>query len=121
LSQDLKAPFSSKHVSGCHTQKDTCVKLGPKNEKRKPSAISKVHETTAQLWTQNEANKMGCGGSHYHHWVLLMRRVEELVSLHLQSVMTTKQHQETQVSRFLGKYVKDTVKEVNSVQTDLRN
>jgi hypothetical protein len=64
---------------------------------------------------------MGCGGAHYHHWVLLMRRVEELVSLHLQSVMTTKQHQETQVSRFLGEYVKDTVKEVNSVQTDLRN
>ena len=64
---------------------------------------------------------MGCGGSHYHHWVLLVHRVEVLVSLHLQSVMTTKQHQETQVSRFLGKYVKDTVKEVNSVQTDLRN
>ena len=74
-----------------------------------------------QLWTQNQANKMGCGGSNYHHWVLLMRRVEVLVSLHLQAVMTTKQHQETQVSRFLGKHVTDTVKEVNSVQTDLGN
>ena len=78
---------------------------------------------------------MGCGGAHYHHWVLLMHRFEVLVSLHfhlhrlqenlctflLQSVMTTQQHQESQVSRFLGEYVKDTVKEVNSVQTVLRN
>jgi hypothetical protein len=49
LSQDLKAPFSSKRVSGCHHQKDACVKLGPKNEKRKPSAISKVHEASCSV------------------------------------------------------------------------
>ena len=46
---------------------------------------------------------MGCGGSRYHDWVLSMRRVEEVVNLHLQSVVTMNQHQETQVSRFLGK------------------
>ena len=47
---------------------------------------------------------MGCDGSHYHHWVLCMRRVEVLVlvNLHLQSVVTIKHYQETHVSRFLG-------------------